>query len=386
MPTVSRQLLEREDRPEKPSRRTVDAPTLMMILMLLATGLIALFTASYSSALHSAATNYDPLYYVTRQGVFAVAGVIAMWFVSGINYHIYAKFYKPILCVSFAMLAVVPFIGQTRKGATRWLGIGELVTFQPSEVMKIAIIIAFAYWISKHPERVRTFKGLIWPYGVTLAAVAGLLFLEPHMSATLIVFMIGFVMLYVGGMRLWYFIPMIPIGAVAFLGYLKIKPYAMDRIRVWLDPWVDFRGDGWQGAMSAISIGSGGFWGLGLGQGRQKHLFLPEPQNDFVFSAFCEELGWVGAVLVMLMFAYLIFRGLYIARSSRDKFGCLLATGITAKLAIQTLMNLFVISGIFPVTGASLPFFSYGGTALLMQLFEMGILLNISKYMQSGSG
>lgn len=382
MPTTSRQLLERELPPEKSRRRTVDAPTLMMILMLLATGLIALFTASYSTALHQTG---DPLHFVTRQAIFAVAGVVAMWFVSGINYHLYAKFYKPILFISFALLAVVPFIGQTRKGATRWIGIGESFTIQPSEVMKIAIIIAFAYWISKHPESVRTFRGLLYPYGLTLVAVAGLLFLEPHMSATLIIFMIGFVMLFVGGMRLWYFIPMIPAGIAAFIGYLKIKPYAMDRIRVWLDPWIDFTGDGWQGAMSHIAIGSGGLWGRGLGQGLQKHLFLPEPQNDFVFSAFCEELGWIGAVLVMLMFAYLIFRGLYIARCSRDKFGCLLALGITAKLATQTLMNLFVISGIFPVTGASLPFFSYGGTALLMQLFEMGILLNISRFIQPGS-
>ena len=386
MPTVSRQLLEQEIKPERAGRRTVDIPTLMMILMLLATGLIALFTASYSSALHSAAANNDPLYYVSRQGAFAVAGVGAMLILSNINYHLYGKFYKVILGVSFAMLAVVPFVGQTRKGATRWLGIGDIVTFQPSEVMKIAIIITFAYWIAKRPESVRTFRGLVKPYGLILVAVAGLLYLEPHMSATLIVFMIGFIMLYTGGMRLWYFVPIIPAGIAAFLVYINVKSYAMDRIRVWLDPWVDFRNDGWQGAMSAISIGSGGFWGLGLGQGRQKHLFLPEPQNDFVFAAFCEELGWVGAVLVMLMFAYLIYRGLYIARNARDKFGCLLAIGIIAKLAVQTLMNLFVITGIFPVTGASLPFFSYGGTALLMQLGEMGILLNISKYMKAGSG
>ena len=382
MPTTSRQLLEREPVREK-THRSMDTPTLMMVLMLLATGLIALFTASYANSLYQ---NGDPMYYVTRQAVFAAAGVVIMWFVSGINYHLYAKFQKPIFWISIILLALVPFAGISKKGAKRWLGIGELFSFQPSEVMKIAIIISFAYYIAKNPEGIRKIRGLVWPYGAMLVSVAALLFLEPHMSATMIVFLIGFVMLFVGGMRLWYFIP-VAIGApVAFIAYINIKEYAMDRIRVWLDPWVDFRGDGWQGAMSAISIGSGGLWGLGLGKGRQKFLFLPEPQNDFIFSAFCEELGFIGALLVMLMFAYLIFRGFYIARSSRDKFGCMLATGITAKLAIQTLMNLFVVTGIFPVTGASLPFFSYGGTALMMQLFEMGVLLNISRYTVSGTG
>ena len=157
--------------------------------------------------------------------------------------------------------------------------------------------------------------------------------------------------------------------------------HVRDRIAVWLDPFIDLTDKGWQGANSFVAIGSGGFWGLGLGQGRQKHLYLPEPQNDFVFSSWCEEVGFVGAVLVMLLFAYLIYRGFYIARNSKDKFGCLLAVGITSKLAIQTLVNLFVVSGLFPVTGASLPFFSYGGTALLVQLGEMGILLNISRHM-----
>ncbi|NCB29327.1 MAG: putative lipid II flippase FtsW [Clostridia bacterium] len=382
MPTMSRQLLEREPPRERARRRPMDGPLLLMVFMLLATGLLALFTASYSNAIYY---NDNGLYYVTRQGVFAVLGIVIMLFTSQINYHIYAKFQKPIFLVSLAMLAIVPFVGQTRKGATRWLGIGELISFQPSEIMKIAIIISFAYYIARDQKSIRTFKGLVKPYGLVLVLVAGLLFLEPHMSATMIMFLIGFVMLYVGGMRLWYFIPILIAAPVAIFGYVHIKPYAMQRILVWLDPWVDFRGDGWQGAMSAISIGSGGLWGLGLGQGRQKHLFLPEPQNDFIFSALSEELGFIGATLIMLMFAYLVFRGFYIARSSRDKFGCLLATGITAKLGIQTLMNLFVVSGIFPVTGASLPFFSYGGTALVMQLFEMGVLLNISRYLVAGS-
>ena len=376
MPAKSSRLIESQVQ-EKPRRRPVDSPTLLIVLMLMATGLIALFTASYSNALYQ---HGDPLFFIKRQAGFAVAGLALMWFVSGIHYRVYARFHKVLLFVSYALLAVTPFIGRSSKGATRWIEFGP-IGFQPSEVMKVAVIISFAYYISKNPASVRTLTGLIWPYGAMLVSVAGLLVLEPHMSATMIIFLIGGVMLFVGGMRLWVFLIPIIGGPLAFIAYLKAKPYAMDRIRVWLDPFIDLHGDGWQGANSQVAIGSGGLFGLGLGNGRQKHLYLPEPQNDFVFSAFCEELGLIGAILVMLLFAYLIFRGFYIARSSRDKFGCLLATGITAKLAIQTLMNLCVITGIFPVTGASLPFFSYGGTALLMQLAEIGILLNISRFM-----
>ena len=158
--------------------------------------------------------------------------------------------------------------------------------------------------------------------------------------------------------------------------------HVRDRFAGWLDPFSDMTDKGVQGAMSQIAIGSGGFFGFGLGQGRQKHLYLPEPQNDFIFASWCEEMGFIGALLVILLFAYLIYRGFRVARAAPDKFSAMLATGITAKLAIQTLMNLFVVTGIIPVTGAALPFFSYGGTALLMQLGEMGILLNISRYMR----
>ena len=177
------------------------------------------------------------------------------------------------------------------------------------------------------------------------------------------------------------------VGSVMFAigtGLVEIAQLAhvRQRLQAWLDPFLDLQGTGWQAANSFVAIGSGGFWGLGLGQGRQKHGSLSEPANDFIFSVWCEEMGFIGAILVVLLFAFLIYRGFYIARHSRDRAGCLLAAGITAKLAIQTFMNLFVVTGIFPVTGAALPFFSYGGTALLLQLGEMGILLNISRYMR----
>ena len=207
-----------------------------------------------------------------------------------------------------------------------------------------------------------------------------LLFFEPHTSAMMIICGLGVVILVAGGMRLWYFGPIFAAAAGILTGFYFAFEHVRERFSVWLNPFANMQGEGWQGAMSQIAIGSGGLLGRGLGKGMQKHLYLPEPQNDFIFSSWCEEMGLIGALLVVLLFAYLIFRGFRIARAAPDKFSCLLATGITAKLAIQTLMNLFVITGIIPVTGASLPFFSYGGTALLMQMGEMGILLNISRY------
>lgn len=250
--------------------------------------------------------------------------------------------------------------------------------------MKDAIIISFSYYAVKFGDRVRKIRGDL-PFFGALLLVAGLLYFEPHLSGTIIIFGIGLAILIVAGMKIWYFIPIGIVVAAAGVWYIATQGYANARIEAWLNPFATdelFRGDGWQGGNSQIAIGSGGFWGLGLGQGRQKHLYLPEPQNDFIFSAWCEEMGFVGALLVILLFAFLIYRCYNIAFHAQDKMGCLLATGIATKLAIQTLLNLFVVTGLFPVTGASLPFFSYGGTALLMQMGEMGIILNISRYMR----
>lgn len=352
-----------------------DAGLLFSILMLLAIGLIALFSASYSTGYYRFGS---ATYFISRQGMFALVGVGAMLFISKINYKIYASLYKPLLIVALAMLVLVLTpLGTVSNGARRWL-----FGFQPSEVSKIAVIICFAYWIAKDPSSVRSIKGMAKPYGLLLIVIAGLLLMEPHTSATIIIFGIGVTMMFAAGMRLWYFAPVGVVGAVVGTVFYMTQEHVRDRISVWLDPFQDMADKGYQGSMSQIAIGSGGFFGLGLGQGRQKHLYLPEPQNDFIFSAWSEEMGFIGALIVILLFAYLIYRGFTIARAAPDKFSCMVATGITAKLAIQTLMNLFVVSGLIPVTGASLPFFSYGGTALLMQLLEMGILLNISRYMR----
>lgn len=358
--------------------KTWDSGLLLSILVLMAIGLIALFSASYSTGYF----RFDSAtYFIVRQGIFAVLGIAAMVIISKISYQIYARFYKPLLAGTIVLLILVATpLGTVENGARRWL-----FGFQPSELAKLAVIVCFAYWIAQNPQSVRSLKGMVRPYGLMLVAISGLLFLEPHTSATIIILGIGVIMLFTAGMRLWYFIPVGIVGAAGgVLFYTKLE-HVRERISVWLNPFIDMKDAGYQGSMSQIAIGSGGLFGLGLGQGRQKHLYLPEPQNDFIFSSWCEEMGFIGALIVILLFAYLIYRGFTVARAAPDRFSCLLATGITAKLAIQTLMNLFVVSGIIPVTGASLPFFSYGGTALMMQLGEMGILLNISRYMRVDS-
>lgn len=352
-----------------------DAGVFFSVVLLLCIGLIALFSASYTNAMfyHGSATHF-----ITRQGMWAGIGLIAMIVISKIPYKVYARFQQPIMWVSLILLVlVITPLGTASKGAQRWL-----FGFQPSEMAKIAVIICFASWVARDPKSVRSIRTMIRPYGLLLVAYIGLLAMEPHTSAMMIICGIGVIILIAGGMRLWYFGPIMVLGAATLTGFYFAFEHVQERFSVWLNPFANLREEGWQGAMSQIAIGSGGLFGLGLGQGRQKHLYLPEPQNDFIFSSWCEEMGLIGALIVIALFAYLIYRGFRVARAAPDKFSCLLATGITAKLAVQTLMNLFVVTGIIPVTGASLPFFSYGGTALLMQLGEMGILLNISRYMR----
>ena len=321
----------------KPKRRRMrsmkahiwDTGVFFSVLLLLITGLIALFSASY--------TNGSATYFIMRQGIFAAIGLAAMIALSKFPYRMYAGIHNIIMWISVALLILVaiPGIGTSINNARRWL-----FGFQPSE------------------------------------------YLEPHTSAMVIICGIGVIILLAGGMRLWYFAPILGLGAGAVAAFYIAFPHVRTRFEVWLNPFSDMADKGLQGSMSQIAIGSGGLLGRGLGNGLQKQLYLPEPHNDFIFATWCEEMGLIGALLVILLFAYLIYRGFRVARYAPDKFGSLLATGITAKLAIQTLMNLFVVTGIMPVTGAALPFFSYGGTALLLQLGEMGILLNISRYMR----
>lgn len=368
-------------RPKKKKTTGMDLPFFILTLLLLGIGLIMLFSASYVQAINDVKlTKGDGAYFFKRQGMFAVAGVVAMLAASRFDYRKFHYFALPLMALSIVLLVAVliPGVGVTRNDATRWLNLG--VEFQPSEVAKFAEILCFASMITLFgPKKMRTFRYGILPFVAVIGVLAGLLAPEPHLSAIVIVGATGLIMVFLGGANLAWLIGMGVCGVGGVVGLIFLLPHAMARVKVWLDPFSDFRGNGWQGAQSLMSVGSGGVWGLGLGQGRQKHLFLPEPENDFIFAVICEELGMVGAVLIMIAFAALILRGYQIALRAPDRFGTLLAAGITTQLAVQTIFNMCVVTGLVPVTGAALPFFSYGGTSLLMLLGEAGVVLGISR-------
>ncbi len=357
-------------------RGMLDVPYLVLTLMLVSIGLIMLFSASYAWA-----AKYDlpPTYYFVRQGGFAVFGVGFMLFVSRFNYQVwrFAAFGILIASIFLLGLVLVPGLGVTRNGATRWLRIG--FEFQPSEVAKLGVVLSFAAMISVFREKMETFKYGVLPFGMILGVIALLLYKEPHMSATIIILVVGGVMMFLGGTRFRWFILLISLGGLLAYVYLSTKGYTGDRITAWKDPFAYADSSGYQIVQSLYAIGSGGLFGLGFGHSRQKYLYLPEAQNDYIFAIVCEELGLVGATLVMLLFALLIIRGYWIAMHARDRFGALVAAGLTTLLALQVFFNIGVVSNFLPSTGISLPFFSYGGTALLIQLAEMGIVLSISR-------
>lgn len=295
----------------------------------------------------------------------------------------YRRFSVPLLAAAVILLALVPLIGTNANGARRWIGLGAF-TIQPSEIAKIAVILSFASMICSRRGRMKSFRHGILPFAAILIAIVGLLVLEPHFSASIIIVVIGGAMLFLGGACLIWFIAAAAAAGGGIAALLTFFPYASTRITTWRDPFASTSDEGYQIVQSLYSIGSGGLTGLGLGQSRQKYLYLPEEHNDFIFSVVCEELGFIGALLILTLFALLIIRGYWIALHSKDRYGFLVAGGITTLLAVQVILNVAVVTNLVPCTGISLPFFSYGGTALLMQLAEMGIVLSISRDIPEG--
>lgn len=363
----------------------MDLPFFIIVLVLLMLGIVMMFSASYAWAIHE---SNDGLVYVRKQLALAGVGIVGMLIVSRIDYHILKK---PIIAyglfsVSLFMLILVPIIGRPQVGTNirRWLYIGSF-QFQPSEIMKAALIILFAYIISANYSRMKLFRYGMFPFLAVLGAISVLMLLEPHLSGTILICLIGFVMIYVGGAKISHIVATGVVGvvglagAVFYMSQAKGMSYLTERIQAWLDPFSMTGDQVWQTQQSLIAIGSGGLFGMGLGNSRQKYLYLPESKNDFVFAIVCEELGFIGAAIVILLFALFIFRGFYISAKSPDKFGMMLAVGLTAQIGLQALLNIAVVTNTIPNTGISLPFFSYGGTALTMQLVEMGVILNISR-------
>jgi len=361
-------------------RGPVDIPFLLLTLLLLGIGVVMVLSASYASAYYDVKkiTGGNATYFFTRQLAFAVAGVGAMYIVSRLPMRFFRRISGLTMLIALVLLLAVLVVGHVSGGGRRWIYLGG-VSIQPSEIAKIAVILYFATLICRSGNYMGTFRYGILPFVLILAVIVGLLVMEPHFSASIIILLLGAVMMFIGGTRLVVFILGLIAGGGLFAVMLLASNYASSRITTWRDPFSDTSDAGWQIVQSLYAVGSGGLFGLGLGQSRQKYLYLPEEHNDFIFSIICEELGFIGALLILALFALLIIRGYWIAMHSRDRYSFLVVTGVTSLLAIQVFLNVAVCTNLIPCTGISLPFFSYGGTALLMQLAEMGIILSASR-------
>ena len=375
---------------------SIDVPMLVITLALLVLGITMMFSASH--ALSYRDNEGDSYGYAVSQMTFAGVGLFFMFLASFVDYrvlraekHITIKgkqypvtFSHLIIAIALLLLfLIIPFgVSNTENGPRRWLPFLFGRTFQPSDIMKLALIIFFAYYISKNYKKMRyTFVGLVKPF-ILLAVVGWLMYIQPHLSGLLIMLMISAAMLFIGGVNMK---TVIIAGAIAatilILAFFAGSEYTYfaDRIANTFDPLADTGDKTYQSYQAVLAIGSGGMWGVGFGNSAQKYYYLPDAENDFVFAILCEEFGFIGGLLVIILFMIFVFRGFYIARKSEDRFGMLLATGITLQVGIQALLNIGVNCCCIPNTGISLPFFSYGGTALFIQLVEVGLLLSVSR-------
>ena len=368
--------------------KTVNKPfdfvLFITVLILLAMGIIMVLSASSPSALAESGNSYA---YVSRQAMFAVIGIGLMLFISKIDYHEYAKFSRIAYIGSIIVLALVPLLGSSAKGATRWLEIGP-IRFQPSEVAKIALIIFYASWLTKNKDNLKELVGgFIKPFLFLVPIAIILVIFQDHLSVTIIIIAVISIMMLMAGTRMRYFVSLGTAGIVGAGGLLfalakftEKGAFRIARITTFLDPWSDEQGAGWQIIQSLYAIGSGGLFGAGLGESKQKFLYIPEPHNDFIFSVLAEELGFIGCAVVIILFAIFIWRGLLVAMKAPDMFGSLVAVGITSLIGLQAIMNIAVVTSSMPNTGIPLPFFSYGGTALVILLCSVrNIIKHIKK-------
>ncbi|MFI3174988.1 MAG: putative lipid II flippase FtsW [Bacillota bacterium] len=358
-------------------RVPVDFTLLFVVLTLMLFGVVMIFSASYYTTMTREAYNYDMFYYLKRQSGWVVFGLAAMTIAVNIPYVVWRRFSVLMYWTSNIILVMLPFIGIERGGQKRWIGITDSMSFQPSEFTKLALAVFLSHYIIIHREDLKNIKGFaVAAFFVVLPV--GLIAMT-NFSSALLVLLMGATILFVGSPKIWYFFAAlgaaIPLGAIA----IALQPYRLSRIYIWFDPWLDPQGDGFQTIQGLYAVASGGLFGLGLGQSRQK-TFVPESHNDIIFAIICEELGIVGAALVIVLFGVLIWRGIKVAMKAKDAFGTLLATGITSVIAFQAIINIGVVTNTIPNTGQPLPFISYGGTSLLFLSVMMGILLNISKY------
>ena len=341
----------------------IDFTLVITILLLLGIGLVMVLSASSPSALSESGNSYA---YFSKQLIFAILGLIAMSFISKIDYRFYQKFYKHAWWISLLLLIAVKLIGKEVNGAKRWIYVTETLSFQPSEIVKFLMIIFYAGILVKNRDELQLYgKGLI-KHILFLAPIIGLLLLQPHLSASVVIIGIVCIMMIVAGCRFKHFLLTgLGAGIPGLAVLIAIEPYRLKRFVTFLDPFKDLRGDGWQVVQSLYAIGSGGLFGVGLGDSKQKYLYIPEPHNDFIFSILAEELGFIGCAVVLVLFAIFIWRGILIAMKAPDMFGSLIAVGITSLVAIQVIINVAVVTSSMPATGMPLPFFSYRRNSII---------------------
>lgn len=362
---------------KKINMKSIDYALLCALLLLLFIGVVMVYSSSSYYALYQKDV-YNTDYYFIKEITWVIVGTIGMAITMSIDYHIYKKFTPWLVLITLALLIIVLFAGADINGAVRWIRLGPL-SFQPSELAKYVLVLYLALLIDKRKNKIKKFgEGTIF-YLCIAAVFAVLILLEKNLSITAIIMMVAFIMILVGGAKISHLLSLIPVGLAAGLALIFTQSYRLDRLTSFLNPWADPSGDSYQLIQSLYALGSGGIFGVGLGNSRQKALFMPEPHNDFIFSIIGEELGLIGCIIIISIFMFIVIRGTTIAVKARDNYGFLLAIGIISVIAIQAIINIAVVSGSMPVTGVPMPFISYGGTSLVFNLGAMGILLNISR-------
>ncbi|WP_018132744.1 stage V sporulation protein E [Effusibacillus pohliae] len=358
-------------------RKHPDLLIIVTVLLLLGIGVVIVYSAS---AIKAAQDFHDSFYFAKRQLMWAVAGLGMMFFMMNYDYTRLKKWAKAIVLVCFFLLVIVLTpLGVERNGSQAWLGIGSF-GIQPSEASKLGLIIFYAWYLERHQDRIHEFKkGLLPPLGLLVLAL-GLIMLEPDLGQSTVLAGTTLIVIFAAGAQVKHLMGLASLAIPAFAALVLVAPYRLKRIFAFLDPWKYELDAGYQIIQSLYALGPGGLMGLGLGRSRQKFLYLPEPQTDFVFCILAEELGFIGGATVLILFLLLLWRGVRAAITAKDTFGSLLAIGITGMIAVQVIINIGVVTGSMPVTGITLPFISYGGSSLVLMLTGVGILLNISRY------
>jgi len=353
---------------------SIDFVLFTAIMTLIAIGIVMIFSASSYYSLHKF---NDSMYYLKKQALWAVLSITAMFVTIKLDYHKLKRLTVPLMLFTIVLLVIVFFFPPI-NGARRWINLG-FASFQPSEIAKYVVVLYMAKSIEHKGENIKSFLYGVVPYFVVSGFFAAMVLAEKNLSIASVIMIVTIIVVYVGGVKSKHIMTLI--GSVGFLGvfFILVEPYRLKRLMNFRNPWIDPKGDGYQLIQSLLALGSGGIWGMSLGQSRQKCYYIPEPHTDFIFAIIGEELGLIGCTIIMLVFLLLVWRGIRIAINAKDTFGTLLATGITSVIAVQAIVNIAVVTGSMPVTGVPLPFISYGGSCLLFNMIAMGVLLNISR-------